>query len=242
MSYYDEHSSPYHDDAMTPNDSPWSFHDARANAMPEVDEHARPRSNRHSSLPRTLFGSGSGSLFGSGPPAIVAENEQQMDRPQLTVTHPSQEQVSGSQLSTLAGPSVRDGRLDDPVRATADRRVLPQVEKDADDPSTPPTSSRHALDRQQSTTLTTLSRLFAVQTATSPNVSRHSSYLSGQMPATYTRNQQTNHVADLPNHLYTRGLLQGRHSDITVIAFGQQYRLHRIVLDQAPFFLSLIHI
>ncbi|KAK0255284.1 hypothetical protein B0A54_03233 [Friedmanniomyces endolithicus] len=244
MSYHDDHD-PYDErstpsyDAMTADDSsPWTFHDARAAATPEVEEQQRPRASRHSSLPRTLFGSGSGSLFGSGPSAMAAESEHMGRPPLLAVTQPSQEQVGGSQLSTLARPSERD-RLD-PVRSTVDRRMLPQVEKDADDPTTPPASSRAGADRQQSTTLTTLSRLFAVQAATSPSSSRHSSYLSGQLPATYTRQQQINLAADLPNHLYTRGLLQGRHSDITVNAFSQQYRLHRIVLDQAPFFTSAL--
>lgn len=40
----------------------------------------------------------------------------------------------------------------------------------------------------------------------------------------------------LPEHLYTRGFLGGRHSDITIIAFGQRYALHRLILDRAPFF------
>jgi hypothetical protein len=40
----------------------------------------------------------------------------------------------------------------------------------------------------------------------------------------------------LPEHLYTRGFLEGRHSDITVIAFGHNYNLHRLILDRAPFF------
>ena len=40
----------------------------------------------------------------------------------------------------------------------------------------------------------------------------------------------------LPSHLYSRGLLEGRHSDITVLAFGQRYPLHRLILDRAPFF------
>ena len=42
----------------------------------------------------------------------------------------------------------------------------------------------------------------------------------------------------LPNHLYSRGLLSGRHSDITVVAFGTKYPLHRLLLDRAPFFYS----
>lgn len=44
----------------------------------------------------------------------------------------------------------------------------------------------------------------------------------------------------LPEHLYTRGLLGGRHSDITVHAFGYPYKLHRILLDRAPFFNSAL--
>lgn len=46
--------------------------------------------------------------------------------------------------------------------------------------------------------------------------------------------------ATLPNHLYTRGLLGGRHSDIDIKVFGKTYPLHRIVLDRAPFFASAL--
>lgn len=47
-------------------------------------------------------------------------------------------------------------------------------------------------------------------------------------------------AASLPDHLYTRGLLTGRHSDITVNAFGYPYRLHRLLLDRAHFFASAL--
>lgn len=47
-------------------------------------------------------------------------------------------------------------------------------------------------------------------------------------------------TAPLPSHLYTRGLLNGRHSDITVHAFGTKYALHRLILDRAPFFSSAL--
>ena len=47
-------------------------------------------------------------------------------------------------------------------------------------------------------------------------------------------------TAPLPTHLYNRGLLSGRHSDITVHAFGRSYALHRILLDRAPFFASAL--
>ena len=47
-------------------------------------------------------------------------------------------------------------------------------------------------------------------------------------------------AAPLPSHLYTRGLISGRHSDITVHAFGTKYALHRLLLDRAPFFSSAL--
>jgi hypothetical protein len=40
----------------------------------------------------------------------------------------------------------------------------------------------------------------------------------------------------LRDHIYTRGFLGGRHSDVTVLAFGKEYKLHRIILDRATFF------
>ena len=40
--------------------------------------------------------------------------------------------------------------------------------------------------------------------------------------------------------MYTRGLLNGRHSDITIHAFGTTYALHRLILDRAPFFSSAL--
>jgi len=38
--------------------------------------------------------------------------------------------------------------------------------------------------------------------------------------------------------LYNRGFLQGACSDVTIIAFGAQYRLHRLILDRSSFFSS----
>lgn len=167
----------------------------------------------------------------------------------LAGTHSSHDPLPLSRppLSTLATPtpiaSPRHARFADDMRASADHRILPQVEKDADDPTHPPAPPRDSHERQRSTTLTTLSRLFAVQSAVSPEVSRPGSYLQ-QHPATlpggYHRNLQTTDVADLPNHLFTRGLLEGRHSDITVHAFGHKYLLHRLILDRAPFFTSAL--
>ncbi|KAI7169587.1 hypothetical protein KC316_g2922 [Hortaea werneckii] len=174
--------------------------------------------------------------------------------PRLSVTYPSQEQlpVSRPPLSSVGGrnrvlSATRRAHFEDQVRDTADRRIIPRVEKDADDPTNPPAIySSHG--RHRSNTLTTLSRLFAVRASTSPDASRQGSYLQ-QHPSTYPygtslshRNLQTTSIqlGDLPDHLFTRGLLEGRHSDITVVAFDHPYHLHRLILDRAPFFTSAL--
>ena len=46
--------------------------------------------------------------------------------------------------------------------------------------------------------------------------------------------------ATLTGHLLHRGFLDGRHSDITIHAFGSNYRLHRLLLDRVPFFASAL--
>jgi len=120
-----------------------------------------------------------------------------------------------------------------------DPRLLPRVEKDADDPTTPPASTRGAR-RAQSTTLTTLSRLFAVQAATSPEHSRNPSYTLAHRHPEASARLSSQFQPALPEHLYARGLLSGKHSDITVHAFGHPYQLHRLILDRAPFFSSAL--
>lgn len=117
---------------------------------------------------------------------------------------------------------------------------LPQVEKDADDPTHPPSASPDT-ERQTETTFTTLSRLLGTSSL-SPEASRASSSIDNvqQQQQGYLRNLYVKEIAPLPDHLFTRGLCQGRHSDITVLAFGNQYKLHRIILDRAPFFTTAL--
>ena len=176
------------------------------------------------------------------------QQEQQQDsgadRPSFALHPPSQEHAPISQppLSTLAPEIRRSGSwYEEEERNLVGRRRLPQVEKDADDPTAAPSSSRSGLHRRESTTLTTLTRLFAVQAPVgTPEASRSSSYIQASRPQqTYTRNLLSE-TAALPDHLYNRGLMEGRHSDITVRAFGHEYRLHRIILDRAPFFRSAL--
>ncbi|KAI6886859.1 hypothetical protein KC360_g1888 [Hortaea werneckii] len=278
-------------DAMASNESYQHSRDALPDPSAAAADNAagqsrrpdrpRPGVKRHSSLPQTLFASGSASIFGSGrspsmesdqsPPSHPPNQAESVNSsrnapseanpvpeassvPRLSVSHPSQEQlpVSRPPLSAIGGrnrlPSTtRRAHFEDEVRSTADRRIIPNVEKDADDPTNPPaTSSTHG--RHRSNTLTTLSRLFAVRASTSPDASRQGSYLQ-QHPSAHHygtslshRNLQTTSIqlGDLPDHLFTRGLLEGRHSDITVIAFNHPYRLHRLILDRAPFFTSAL--
>lgn len=104
------------------------------------------------------------------------------------------------------------------------------AEKDMDDPTTPDNAGGSG-DRYS--TPSALSRLLAAETTSTPAQSRTPSY----------RHRNTNLercYSSLPSHLYTRGLLGGRHSDITIVAFGHKYNLHRIILDRAPFFANAL--
>lgn len=224
------------DDPHTPNNeplpSPWGN-----------NESTEQRPSRQRSTPRSLFGSGSASIFGSGS----SSNLPQPQRPTLNVRPPSPDNArldpppQSASAGLPSGDSAsarRERRYEDEVRATVDRRRIRSVEKDADDPNEAPSSqSRH--ERQRSSTLTTLSRLFAVQAATSPEASRTSSYMQYARQNGYSR-QTHGETAALPEHLYKRGLLEGKHSDITVHAFGKEYKLHRLILDRAPFFATAL--
>ena len=165
--------------------------------------------------------------------------EQQDERPVrppiLAVNPPSQEAIPQAQVP-IASTSRRDMWYEDSNRLAA--TMVQRAEKDADDPNAEPAP---AFVRQDTPTLTTLSRLFAVQAPASPASSRSPSYnLSHRPYPPYARNVPGIGTAALPDHLYTRGLLEGRHSDITVNAFGHQYKLHRLILDRAQFFRSAL--
>ncbi|PSK34199.1 Germ cell-less protein-like 1 [Elsinoe australis] len=134
-------------------------------------------------------------------------------------------------LSTLAGrqsPETHAEAIDD-MSSSIHRPRIPRVEKDADDPSTP-VQGRDAFPQPNSTP-TTLNRLFAVN-ATLPE-SRSTSF---NAPVEFKPRSLAAEPASLAGHLYTQGLLSGKHSDITVNAFGCSYRLHRLMLARAPFF------
>ncbi|PVI05639.1 hypothetical protein DM02DRAFT_610618 [Periconia macrospinosa] len=175
------------------------------------------------------------SLFSPHVAASQSDDPTQHD-PDVTCSN------SSRPLQTLASVASmkRNSRLkvsDEQPSPTAQfTRRIPNAQKDVDDPTTPPDSGRDREYRgREYTTLTTLSRLFAGD-ATMMNT-RTPSYNQATGPL-YAR--ASNESIPLPDHLYTRGLLEGRHSDITIIAFGQRYNLHRLILDRAPFFTTAL--
>ena len=113
------------------------------------------------------------------------------------------------------------------------------AEKASDDPSAGG-GDGPSPQRALNSTPTALSSLFA---APEPALSRHASYVRTPNGTQYTRagppsGSAATEATALPEHLYTKGLLGGRHSDVTVRAFGHAYPLHRLLLDRAPFFYS----
>lgn len=137
-----------------------AFFDPSASSLPSNNT-ANPRST----LPRR-------SLFNSSPSHFVPTPSTPTPAPAL-LTIDSSRAIAADSSPTLDSPSSPE----DPVRATVNRRRIPRVEKDVDDPSNPVTSGRYSVNRQQSTTLTTLSRLFTVQShATSPDYRPLSDY------------------------------------------------------------------
>ncbi len=110
------------------------------------------------------------------------------------------------------------------------RRTLPVPEKGIDDPST---TVAPEPDMAPQYTSTTLSRLFAASDPTQA-LSRGPSHIQAASSSARTLED----AATLTGHLLHRGFMDGRHSDITVHAFGNSYKLHRLLLDRVPFFSS----
>ncbi|KAF2802265.1 uncharacterized protein BDZ99DRAFT_428745 [Mytilinidion resinicola] len=195
-----------------------------------------PQDTGPTNAPRpSLFSSGPPSRYSSTTPA-ASSSTNEPPRPLLRAASSSNSSRPLAALAGSAAGSTRTARFDEnsPAILHNDEEV-PRAEKDADDP-TIALDTRRPLERREYTTLTTLSRLFASQT--SPDASRAPSYGQGMGPL--RRRPLASEVASLPDHLYTRGLLGGRHSDITIIAFGHKYALHRLLLDRAPFFTTAL--
>ncbi|KAL6709940.1 hypothetical protein ACN47E_000725 [Coniothyrium glycines] len=147
-------------------------------------------------------------------------------------------------LASIASMTKRAGRLrvsdEHPQPIVQLQTRIDQAQKSADDPTTPletETRRRTTMDlmRSEHAVRTNIGSLFSASVAGVG--SRAPSYSNATGPL-YLR--ASSEAIPLPDHLYTRGLLEGRHSDITVIAFGQRYNLHRLILDRAPFFTTAL--
>ena len=114
------------------------------------------------------------------------------------------------------------------------RRAILVPEKDIDDPSTITSSDP---DMGNHSTPTTLSRLFAASDGPG-SLSRQGSHIRTVSGVANAARAVLSDTSTLSGHLLHRGLMSGRHSDITIHAFGNSYRLHRLLLDRVPFFAS----
>ncbi len=184
----------------------------------------------------SLFNTPNRSIFSSGPPtSSVSANTAQASMSSPSPVYPTHP------LSALtvpaSGPSRRSVHYQTESLPTSIKSRIPRAEKDVDDPSVQVEGNTSA-ERRGTSTPTALTRLFAAPEVT-PIVSRHSSYIRTASGTAYTRASSAE-TAPLPNHLYNRGLLGGKHSDIAVHAFGTRYALHRLLLDRAPFFSSAL--
>lgn len=193
-----------------------------------------PLANSDTTPQTSLFNTPSRSIFSSGPPtASVSANTAQASLSSAGTSCSSRPLAALS--ATNPGSSRRNtSRSNDPPPVPVPiRRRNPQIsEKDVDDPST---TQYTVNDTSQNNTSTALSKLFAAGDATPHSVSRDVSYSRGlSNPKTY------GDISTLSGHLLQRGLIDGRHSDITIHAFGSSYKLHRLLLDRVPFFSSAL--
>lgn len=67
-----------------------------------------------------------------------------------------------------------------------------------------------------------------------PNTFSRGSYQTGGRTYSYRGSDSVK----LEEFLYTRGFLEGACSDVAILAFGNRYQLHRLILDRSPFFSS----
>lgn len=174
------------------------------------------------------------SIFTSGPPTASLSS---------STAQASMSAASGSSRPLAALTSASGSRRNTPRAIelpsqfssllSPTRQSLTVPEKDVDDPSD--LIIANAPDMAEVGTSATLSKLFAVSGSASPLPTSagmaHLRSFSGSAPAIES-------TTTLAGHLLHRGFMDGRHSDITIHAFGQSYRLHKLMLDRVPFFSS----
>ena len=175
------------------------------------------------------------SIFVSGPPtASVSANTALAS---LSAAVSSSNSGSLAALTNASGsrrihPRAGDATLSAPHAASTSRISLLTPEKDVDDPTVSTTATTFDPENAASTS-NALARLFAPGEGASPGpLSRGASYYRPQSNA----DRNVGDTSTLTGHLFHHGFEEGRHSDITVHAFEQSYRLHRLLLDRVPYF------
>ncbi|CAG5158775.1 uncharacterized protein ALTATR162_LOCUS5248 [Alternaria atra] len=239
---------------MDPDDQPPTGH-----GCSNLDHDAKPQTGGLSRGETWPLGEGDGteggagssstpyvSLFSPNVPAIPPSAPSDLTgSPRAHVNHSrslsySRSMPSLANYSSMTSRASRNHISDDRPPIVQLQTQIDRAQKSADDPNTPleePGRRRTTLDLMQTehSVRTDISRLFS-ESAAMPGT-RAPSYNNATGPL-YLR--ASGEAIPLPDHLYTRGLLEGRHSDITIIAFGQRYPLHRLILDRAPFFTTAL--
>lgn len=165
------------------------------------------------------------SIFASGPPtSSISAN----------TAHASLSTASASgsslPLHALTGTGLGRRVIQRPTDITISAPVVPDlgIEKGVDDL----TSAQDAVDHDIATTSHKLSGLFVSDPETPGLLSRENT----QLRTFSTIKSPPPDSSTLAGHLLYNGFLNGKHSDITVHAFGQSYKLHKLILDRSPYF------
>ncbi|KPI39319.1 uncharacterized protein AB675_5238 [Cyphellophora attinorum] len=182
------------------------------------------------SLPATFESPLRSILVSSPPTASVSANTALASLSAANTTRSSSGPFAG-----LASASTRRAtfRPEDmmSMSSSASRPPLMRLEKDLDDPEASSSSNAH----DEHSLNTTIARLFVTSDSATPAaISRLPSHL--RTLSNVGRSIHEN--SSLTNHLLLQGFSEGVHSDITIIAFGQRYRLHKLLLARIPFFQS----
>ncbi|KAI9845083.1 MAG: hypothetical protein M1837_005087 [Sclerophora amabilis] len=212
---------------LTPHSS--SSPSGSSTALPEstLDSTGAPPS-------QTLFNT---SDFSFGPPVTsrsVSSNSGPGAPSGFTAFSKSSRSVAALAIETTKSNEFCSQHNDIPSDLNGSR-TNNRIEKEVDDLNIP--AGRNSTGEVgRCSTPNRLTRLLAA--TSSATSSRQSSYnmIPGENPYIRASVDET----PLPNHLYTKGFLYGRHSDITVHAFNTSYALHRLLLDRAPFFSSAL--
>ncbi|KIW49487.1 hypothetical protein PV05_11161 [Exophiala xenobiotica] len=174
------------------------------------------------------------SIFVSGPPTASISANTALASLSAAVSSGNAGPLAA--LTNAGGSRRINGRAGDAASTLSpglnSRQLMINPEKDVDDPTT--NSTTNTFDFGPASTPATVSRLFVPGDAPSPGISRGPSYMR-PMPGIVRGLSDT---TTLTGHLLHYGFEQGRHSDITIHAFGRAYRLHKLLLDRVPFFAS----